>query len=61
MTVTIILHCIDREEVLYEGPARDCLPIPQVGSEIECDKKVYRLEGLRYQYEPDRLTVHLLA
>ncbi|MBE7158423.1 MAG: hypothetical protein INR62_08325 [Rhodospirillales bacterium] len=61
MMVKLILHCMDRDEVLFEGPAQDCPPVPRVGDEIACHDKVYKLEGVRHVHSEHGVTIHLLA
>ena len=61
MTIQAILHCFDREEMLYDGPSSGCPPIPRIGTQIERDGHFYTLEGLRYVYAEDVLVIHFLA
>lgn len=61
MTVRLHLHCIDKELMVFEGAPADCPPIPQIGVEIECEGKMYRLEGVRYTYTDSGVDIHLLA
>ena len=61
MTVILILHCVDREETLFDGPAANCPPVPDIGSQIKCGDQIYRLEAIRHVYTEGVVTIHLMA
>lgn len=61
MNVRLILSVIDGDLLLFDGPPRECPPIPQPGDEIVCEQRIVRVEGVRHQYRPDHLEISLYA
>jgi hypothetical protein len=61
MNVRIILHVAEGDHLLFEGPHEDCPPLPQTGDEIIHADQRLRLEGVRFQYQPDHFEISLLA
>lgn len=59
--VKLILHCSDNVYVIFDGPSSECPPIPRVGDQIECEGKMYHLEGIQHSYTEEVVTINLLA
>ena len=61
MNIRLILHLVDKEITLFEGPPGECPPLPRPGDEIVHQGKHIRLEGVSHQFQPDLLEISLLA
>lgn len=61
MNIRLILHVLDADLLLFDGPVSQCPPIPRIGEEIVHDQRRVLLEGVRYSYRDDHWEISLLA
>jgi len=61
MRIRLMLHLVDNDLVLFEGPPADCPPLPRPGDEIVHEEKRIRLEGVCHRFQSELLEISLLA
>lgn len=61
MTISVVLHVLSGDVLLFHGAPHECPPIPRMGDEIMHDERRVKLEGIRYSYQQDHVQISLFA
>lgn len=61
MTISLVLHVLSGDVLLFHGAADQCPPIPRAGDEIMHEDCRVKLEGIRYSYQQDHVEISLFA
>jgi hypothetical protein len=56
-----MLHVVDADLLLFDGPLALCPPIPRPGDEIIHEQRRMRVEGIRHEYRADHVEISVLA